>query len=184
MEKSEEEKVRDRIANTKYYLKNKDKVRKQQKEYHKDYYQKVKDKKKQYHIDNFKRIQKYKKQYFIDNKEKFNQLYIMGINSHSGEYKRDWYNRNRNKILNSLRFKAYQITEEEYYNILEKQNYKCAICGKDQLEFKTSLCVDHDHNTGKIRGLLCKNCNLILGNAKDDISTLINAAKYLENNGN
>lgn len=49
----------------------------------------------------------------------------------------------------------YGISLEEYYNLLKKQNFKCAIC-KDEL---TNDVVDHDHITGRVRGILCKTCN-------------------------
>lgn len=79
------------------------------------------------------------------------------------------------------------ITLEEYNALLKKQNYKCAICGKiadacsRNGKYKhRSLFVDHDHATGNIRGLLCDNCNFILGHAKDDIHILENAIEYLK----
>lgn len=55
----------------------------------------------------------------------------------------------------------------------------CFICGITQDKLKRGLCVDHDHKTGKIRGLLCSPCNFILGFAKDEIEILTNAVAYL-----
>lgn len=55
--------------------------------------------------------------------------------------------------------KKYSITEVEYSEILEKQGGRCAICKKPKESFKRSLAVDHDHGTGKVRGLLCYYCN-------------------------
>jgi hypothetical protein len=67
---------------------------------------------------------------------------------------------------------------------LEKlQNGKCAICGGEPKFPKVRLCVDHCHTTGLFRGLLCGHCNTALGLFKDDISSLKNAIRYLENNG-
>jgi transposase-like protein len=51
--------------------------------------------------------------------------------------------------------KRYGITLTEYRKMLRKQKYKCAICGKHYKEFKRALAVDHNHKTGRIRGLLC-----------------------------
>jgi hypothetical protein len=42
------------------------------------------------------------------------------------------------------------------------------------------LCVDHDHNTGKVRGLLCLNCNMVLGLVYDNTQTLLNLVAYLK----
>ncbi len=60
--------------------------------------------------------------------------------------------------------------------LLEKQKHKCAICGDDK-----KLCIDHDHGTGKVRGLLCTDCNLSLGRFKDNIDILSKAITYLRN---
>ena len=75
----------------------------------------------------------------------------------------------------------YNITLEDYDKIFEKQSGKCKICGTKKIGYKNRgrFCVDHDHETGKIRGLLCVNCNLLLGHAKDDIKILALAIQYL-----
>ena len=70
--------------------------------------------------------------------------------------------------------KKYGLTFESYFQILEKQNGRCAICRQP-----IKLHVDHDHRTGKVRGLLCSNCNMALGSFKDDIGILQNAITYL-----
>lgn len=81
--------------------------------------------------------------------------------------------------------RRYSITVEEVEEMLVKQDYRCAICGihQDDIQHNTfkysPLVIDHDHNTGKVRGLLCPSCNLILGNALDNPDTLIKAALYL-----
>jgi hypothetical protein len=67
------------------------------------------------------------------------------------------------------------LTLIEYNKLIEKQNGKCAICGKI-----TKLGVDHNHITGKIRGLLCPTCNSALGLFYDNKLILLNAIKYLE----
>lgn len=54
----------------------------------------------------------------------------------------------------------YNITPKQYNRMFKKQNECCAVCGKSQLSFKNKLAVDHDHKTGKVRGLLCRRCNL------------------------
>lgn len=76
--------------------------------------------------------------------------------------------------------RTYGITYEEYTNLLEKQNYSCSICDSEVSNLKfTKLCVDHDHKTGKVRGLLCSKCNHGLGLFNDDTSLLNKAIKYL-----
>lgn len=78
--------------------------------------------------------------------------------------------------------KQYGITPEDYDAMYEAQKGCCAICGIHQSETKHKLHVDHCHETGTVRGLLCKNCNLALGNFKDSITNLSSAISYLEAN--
>lgn len=73
----------------------------------------------------------------------------------------------------------YGITLDEYNSMYAKQNGLCAICLKpDEVEGRR-LAVDHDHETGQVRALLCGNCNRGLGNFKDDANMLIKATRYL-----
>ena len=74
---------------------------------------------------------------------------------------------------------CYGITEEEYLALFDAQKGKCAICGG--LPQKKRLCIDHDHKTDRIRGLLCPQCNTLLGMAKDSPARLFAAIRYLKN---
>lgn len=74
----------------------------------------------------------------------------------------------------------YNITIEQYKNLLLSQDFLCAICGT-QMEEK-DICIDHCHTTGKVRGLLHRTCNAAIGLLKEDINILANAISYLNNN--
>lgn len=71
---------------------------------------------------------------------------------------------------------------EEYDSLLEKQNYSCAICGITAEEIDKKLIVDHNHETLKVRGLLCWRCNSGLGFFKDNQIHLAMAIEYLVRN--
>jgi len=76
------------------------------------------------------------------------------------------------------------MNEKSYNEMLVKQNGVCAICFKAETrKYRNGtiarLSIDHNHKTGKIRGLLCSNCNIGLGNFKDNIEFLSNAKTYL-----
>jgi hypothetical protein len=78
--------------------------------------------------------------------------------------------------------KKYGISVEEYDAIKNEQGGLCAICGGfPQRTNKriNRLCIDHDHKTGKVRGLICYNCNVGLGQFEDDIDRLSAAISYL-----
>lgn len=74
--------------------------------------------------------------------------------------------------------RSFGMTIEEYEDLLERQNYVCAICKRPPSPNK-KLAVDHRHRHDMIRGLLCGNCNRGLGMFKDDIAVLKNAVTYL-----
>jgi Recombination endonuclease VII len=91
------------------------------------------------------------------------------------------YNRARyvKKHRNNHLIKKYGITEEKYREISKAQNNACAICKKSELDEKNKLAVDHDHDSGKVRGLLCRDCNTGIGHFKDNIDLLNMAINYL-----
>lgn len=88
--------------------------------------------------------------------------------------------RRRWKLLRRVTYveSKYGLKEEDYLSMINSQNNLCAICHIKQ-EGKI-LCVDHDHKTGKVRGLLCSNCNAGIGYFKDNVQFLENAIVYLK----
>lgn len=91
----------------------------------------------------------------------------------------------RKKKARTHRLKTeYNLTTIQWENIFNNQNKRCAICKINVPEGKGKWCVDHCHTTNKIRGILCHNCNVGLGNLKDNILILEAAIKYLKDNSN
>lgn len=89
--------------------------------------------------------------------------------------------KNPDKLKNNELKRKYGITLEHFNEMYTNQNGCCAICGDHTDAFSRSLHVDHCHTTGKIRGLLCVNCNTAIGKLKDDVSIVLKAAAYLTN---
>lgn len=79
-----------------------------------------------------------------------------------------------------VRLWRYGVTPEKYAEMYVKQDGRCAICGVHEDELPKQLGIDHCHETGLIRGLLCDPCNNGIGRFKDDPELLQKAAKYLE----
>ena len=74
----------------------------------------------------------------------------------------------------------YGITLQEHQEMYKNQTGVCAICkGEGDGKWK-KLCVDHDHKTGKVRQLLCRNCNMVLGQVGDNANLLEEMIKYLQ----
>ncbi|WP_333627851.1 endonuclease VII domain-containing protein [Stenotrophomonas cyclobalanopsidis] len=77
--------------------------------------------------------------------------------------------------------RKYGVTLADYGSMLHEQDGKCAICSAPEAEqFKGVFHVDHCHTTGKVRGLLCRGCNHMLGVVADDVHKLLRAITYLK----
>lgn len=117
------------------------------------------------------------------------------------DFARDTNRRMRSRIgadgvrAANLRVK-YGITPQQYDALREQQEYRCAICRRHEDELPATaagrprsdglptatafkLVVDHCHDSGRVRGLLCVGCNAGIGNFRDDEATLLRAAGYL-----
>jgi hypothetical protein len=75
--------------------------------------------------------------------------------------------------------KQYDLTEDEYIEFMEAQEYRCPICLTDFEALGQEPAIDHDHSTGAVRGLLCRKCNLGIGNLQDNPEVLRAAIHYL-----
>lgn len=111
-----------------------------------------------------------------------------------------WYLRNKEEVKNKSKqyrienpisvlennLKKHGLTILEYNKLFQLQNGLCKICKKPEIrknQFNKKPCrlnVDHDHKTGKIRGLLCNACNTALGLLRDNIANLNRAIRYLQ----
>jgi hypothetical protein len=114
-------------------------------------------------------------EYYLKNKEKINQ------------YQKKYNEQHKDHI--TARQRKYKLrkkynTTPEHVNYLAKiQNECCAICGTHKSDVKMGggkLCIDHDHETGSVRGLLCGQCNSALGHFNHSTDILNKAIKYLE----
>lgn len=100
------------------------------------------------------------------------------------EYTREYRLKNPRKMeqydRDYQRQVKFNLEPGEYDLILDAQNYECAICKIDIDDVPKEFAVDHNHLTGKVRGLLCGHCNLGLGHFKDNIVSLQSAIEYLK----
>ena len=140
---------------------------------------------KKYRANNPEKTKDYCKKYYWANIEKAKirrkKQYLK--NSFKEKAKaRKWRKENPDKARMIDRrsiLKKYGITPEKYDSILITQNKQCGICKKPASKFKRNLSVDHNHETGKIRGLLCNKCNRGIGNFNDDVEIMNRGAEYL-----
>jgi len=147
-----------------YYIKNKEKIVKRTKKYAEEHRNEKREKNKIYRDNNKKKFQIKHKLYYQANKEKFQTRY-----------------------LRSYRKRKYGIDEVQFNKLLSEQGGVCLICQKGETnhDFRTGelikMSIDHDHVTGKNRGLLCGKCNRAIGLFEDNPILLRKAAEYLEN---
>jgi len=135
------------------------------KAYMKSYNEANKEQKKAYYEVNKEKLKKQQKAYNEANKEKVKEQH------------KTYYKSGNGKNVKLLR--NYNLSLQEYNQLFDKQLGCCAICNTHQSEFKKALPVDHDHDTGKVRGLLCFQCNSGIGQLKDSEATVIDAKLYL-----
>jgi hypothetical protein len=88
-----------------------------------------------------------------------------------------WRKNNPEKLRAKHRKDKYGLTEEQFRDLLEKQDRVCGICKRP---FTHEPFVDHDHKTNNVRGLLCSKHNFLLGFADDDVEILEKAIAYLK----
>lgn len=121
-----------------------------------------------------------------DNRERINELTRMDKKNHPEKYekwRKDYYERNKKDITTRAICRRIGVNVNDYNALMKAQNGQCAICGKEEtrkLKGKLMrLCLDHNHETGKIRALLCHDCNSGLGKFYDSPDILTKAAIYL-----
>ena len=132
--------------------------------------QKCKEYQKIYHASHRKEMSVYSARYYAKNRE-----WILAKDIAKKKYNPDLYRRNRRMPI--LKNK-YGITHEEFDSLLTEQENKCALCSNTFTE-KMRPCVDHSHKTGKVRGLLCRGCNLILGHIEKSENYIQRTIQYL-----
>lgn len=93
-------------------------------------------------------------------------------------YARAWRAKNVAKVKDADLRRRFGISLDDYHALLDNQGGGCAICGNVDPYFK-HMAVDHCHDTGKVRGILCCACNRALGGFKDDLNLLQRAISYL-----
>lgn len=155
--------------------------------------EKRREQKRQYYLNNLEKAYDYAKQYRDKNRERLREkarLYEISHREQKSEYQRN--NRERINLRNRQRYQAnpqthrkhtlkykYGLTQKEYNSLLTEQKGVCAICRKPPAKGK-HLHVDHDHIDGKVRGLLCNECNTGIGFLKDSPTIIEAALKYVK----
>lgn len=174
------------ISSRKYYVNNKEKIFKRVKEYYRKNRDKILKKMKDYKnriiLDPVlhKREKEWRKKYYKKNHtEKLN--YYKKYRQEESERIKGYRKNPKNKEYQRDYFLKYNhgISNQEYTNLLKNQSGLCAICKSKNKNGKL-LVVDHDHKSGKIRELLCSNCNTSLGLLKESIPVLKNMVKYIK----
>lgn len=167
-----------------YYAKNRDKILERQKRKREENPEETKRKGRENYARNREKIlaAREKRSPEIKEKEKiYREKYREEHKEELATKAQEYYRNNKKDRQDAERYRKYGITGDEYDAMIEAQGYKCAICSE---EFDTSrqrsINVDHCHESGVVRGLLCKDCNTGLGHFRDNINTLISAATYLE----
>ena len=115
----------------------------------------------------------------ISKRKEYNAKYHKENSLEIKERKRKYRLENKHIIESKRCMKRYGITLEDKKQLIQDQNNKCLIC-KCVFTKINKPHVDHNHSTGKVRGILCNDCNSLLGFAKENIQILQNSINYIE----
>jgi hypothetical protein len=113
-------------------------------------------------------------------KRRANPEKVEAIRACQAEYRE----KNRDVLRDKERERRFGITRQDYAEMFHAQNGVCAICSQPETATRNgrvkALAVDHNHSTGKIRGLLCSDCNTGIGKLKENRNIFLSAIKYLD----
>ena len=149
---------------------------------------------KEYRAKNREKLAQANREYTKNNKEKIAQA---RKDNYSPEKRKEYYENKKEenlKVNKAYRDKNHERERERawkrhgikdidyntYLKLKERQNCSCAICKKHESELTQPLHVDHDHETGEVRGLLCQSCNTALGKFGDSLEGIMKVVDYLK----
>jgi len=156
-----------------FYKKNRARISEKHKKYYREHKEEVLENSRKWHLENKEKHRKANREYMYKHRARFNKV------------SRDWYKKNKSESRKRVIKKKYGLDVIEYEKLVLAQKNLCAICkNSERVKFKgrlKELAVDHNHRTGKVRGLLCHSCNLAIGALLDNPDLFRKAAEYLEN---
>lgn len=168
-----------------YYLANRERILRQIREWKKANKERVKRTNTASNARNKQKINEQKRKYYAANLEKKRAYHRKWREANPESFaraRRKYKEAHPERSRLSLMKKKYGMGAGEFESMYEAQGGRCKICGEEieQWDRRTHRThIDHDHKTGKVRGILCSNCNKLLGYARDDSAILKAAVEYL-----
>ena len=170
------DKKKRRIYHKKWEKENEEYLREYRAKHYQEHKEQIAAQQKLYHERNKERINARKKEW--------TQEKLVDDPDYDKKRSKKYYLKNEKRELTRARgFKRkYNLTLEEIDAMLFRQNFSCPICRKDLRIFRRHI--DHNHKTGKIRGILCGACNAGIGMLGDNVEVLSKAIDYLQREDN
>lgn len=164
-------------CNARWAKNNPEKVRASSRKYYRNNRKKVERANKKWQSENWEKFRKSRKEYERRNAEKLRKQRLIRDSKTKKKRRlqnKRWKIKNPEKVRASMFKTRYGAPFSLFKSMLKKQRGKCAICRTEK-----AIHTDHCHKTGKIRGVLCQNCNFAIGLMKDSCKRLRSAIKYL-----
>jgi hypothetical protein len=157
-----------------------EKRRERERKYRSVHRKEINERRRRQYARDRERIAEHVRQYHLSHPEKRPAAWSRYKNKNVERLRDHWfkkYRENPNKFREKEFKRKYNLTLEDIDERLIRQNHQCLLCGKSLVE--TKRCIDHNHETGKVRGILCTRCNTGLGYFRDDPVFLSQAIAYL-----
>lgn len=165
-----------------YYEDNREAMRERSRVYREANREEIAERNRAWYAANREEQLKKRREYYEANREKIAEKQKAYYDANRDELlanEKAWREANPEKLRDGWLVKKFGITAAEYDQMVMARCGSCDICGEPATPRKKSLAVDHDHDTGAVRGLLCSNCNTGIGNLRDDPELLNRAVAYL-----
>jgi hypothetical protein len=166
------------------YEANREKIAVQGKAYREANRETLKERCRAYYHTNKETAKVRRKAHYETNKAQYfarNKVYVEANREKVRAYLKDYYAANKDRARTYNYVRKFGISESELESLFQASGDRCQICNRPFSEDSSvKRCIDHCHATGRVRGVVCGQCNCVLGYARDDPAVLLAAVRYLK----
>jgi hypothetical protein len=171
--------------NKRYREKNREEIAAKRRAWRVAHKEEIKSNSREYYVENQDVLRAKKEAYRLANREEINRRQRAGWWANRKERlmgNAAYYATHKEEMKAVTRKRKYGLSQDDFNAMLEKQGMACAVCHKNVWPGKRLSHIDHDHKTGKVRGILCSHCNTALGLMNDSLDIIKAMEGYVRKN--